>query len=260
MTVKDYEKQLIGELCWCCGAATHRSNERQRQCPKCRRKFSYHQQQKQWALLQAFVLQASAHHAAKTVGTAYHTAYRFYMSLREYLAQAAAKEGKCLLGEIELDESYFGGRRKGRRGRGAAGKVKVFGLLERQGQVVAVVVPDCTKETLMDKIKAHALKGAVFYTDEFQSYRDLSSYGKHLPIDHQKTYVEGRRHINGIEGFWSYAKQMFLRTHGVDPENFPLYLAEYQFRYNHRRDDLLTVIFSEFLWPKIASKINKNLP
>jgi transposase len=170
------------------------------------------------------------------------------MTVRSHLAQTAAREGKQLLGEIELDESYFGGRRKGRRGRGAAGKVKVFGLLERQGQVIAVVVPNCTKETLMAKIKAHAIKGAVFYTDEFQSNRDLGSYGKHLPIDHQKTYVEG---------FWSYAKQMFLRTHGVDPENFPLYLAEYQYRYNHRRDDLLALLFIQFLWPKIASKINQ---
>ncbi len=251
MTKEDYEKHLIGELCWSCHKATHRSHQSQRQCPSCRRKRHYNQRQNQWVLLKAFVLQASAHHAAKTIGVSYPTAYRFFMTLRELLSEQAAGERRRLLGEIELDESYFGGRRKGQRGRGAAGKVVVFGLLERHGQVIALAVPNCTKEILMAKIKAHAVKGAVFYTDEFGSYRDLGSYGKHLPIDHQVAFGAGARHINGIEGFWSYAKQLFMRTHGVDPQNFPLYLDEYQYRYNHRKEDLTEFLFRHLIFPKI---------
>lgn len=247
MTIQGYEKHLIGELCWECHEATKPSSGRQRQCPRCRRKWSYVQAQQQWGLLRAFVLQASANHAAKTVGVSYPTAYAAFMRFREVLADLAEQEGRKLLGEIEVDESYFGGRRKGRRGRGAAGKVAVFGLLERHSRVCAIVVPNCTKETLMDKIRGHAVKGAVFYTDQFTSYSDLQSFGKHLPINHQEVFAKGHCHINGIEGFWSYAKQLFLKCHGVDPENFPVYLKEYEFRFNHRKDDLSGILYQELI-------------
>lgn len=252
MSIQEYEKHLIGELCWDCHEATKPSSGRQRQCPRCRRKWSYAQKQQQWALLRAFVLQASANHAAKSVGVSYPTAYTAFRRFREVLADLAEAEGRKLLGEIEVDESYFGGRRKGRRGRGAAGKVAVFGLLERHGRVCAVVVPNCTKETLMGKIKAYAVKGAVFYTDEFTSYSDLQSFGKHLPVNHQKNFAHGSCHINGIEGFWSYAKQLFLKCHGVDPEHFPLYLKEYEFRFNHRNEDLIQILFDHLISDKYS--------
>lgn len=99
----------------------------------------------------------------------------------------------------------------------------------------------------MDKIRSHAVKGAVFYTDQFTSYSDLQSFGKHLPINHQEIFAKGHCHINGIEGFWSYAKQLFLKCHGVDPENFPIYLKEYEFRFNHRKDDLIEILYQELI-------------
>src|ERR1700712_2925329 len=122
------------------------------------------------------------------------------MHLRLTRGEMTAEEKRPLLGELELDESYFGGKRKGKRGRGAAGKVAVFGVLERAGKVYTVAVPACRKETLMAKIEAATVKGSVFYTDEFTSYNDLSRYGKHVPIDHTKTYAIGPAHINGLEG------------------------------------------------------------
>ncbi len=167
------------------------------------------------------------------------------------LGEMTAEEKRPLLGELELDESYFGGKRKGKRGRGAAGKVAVFGILERDGKVYTVAVPDCKKETLMAKITAATVKGSVFYTDEFVSYNDLSRYGKHVPIDHGVEFADGEAHINGIEGFWSYAKRLHRLCHGVDRENFPVYLAEYEFRYNHRDDHLLTILFDRLYRPQI---------
>ena len=155
------------------------------------------------------------------------------------LAEMADEEKRPLLGELELDESYFGGRRKGKRGRGAAGKVAVFGILERDGKVYTVAVPDCRKETLMAKIAASTVKGSVFDTDEFVSYNGLSRFGKHVPIDHRAEFADGAAHSNGIEGFWSFAKRLHRLCHGVDRDNFPVYLAEYEFRYNHRDDHLL---------------------
>ena len=89
-------------------------------------------------------------------------------------------------GEFELDESYFGGKRKGNRGRGANNKAIVFGILERKGQVHTVIVKDVSAETLMNEIKNKTKKGSVFYTDGWKSYASLEQYGKHNIIDHDK--------------------------------------------------------------------------
>jgi len=249
MTHTEYERHLIGQLCWNCHAATTASSARQRQCPRCRRKWSYATRRLRWELLKAFCLRATAHHAARSLPCHYATAFAAYRRFRLALVEMAGEEKRRLLGELELDESYFGGRRKGQRGRGAAGKVAVFGILERAGRVFTVVVPDCKKETLMARIRAATVKGSVFYTDEFTSYNEVKSHGKHAPVSHQETFGAGRAHINGIEGFWSFAKRLYRHVHGVDPENFPLYLAEYEFRYNHRGDHLLTLLFDRLYRP-----------
>jgi transposase len=133
-------------------------------------------------------------------------------------------------GEIEVDECYFGGRRKGNRGRGAAGKVPVFGILERYGKVLVTVAPNVTAQTLIALIK-------------FRSYDSLMFCGyRHLKIDHAKRFASGKVYINGLEGFWSWAKERLIKHHGVSKENFPLYLKELEFRYNHRHTDIFEII------------------
>jgi hypothetical protein len=97
-----------------------------------------------------------------------------------------------------------------------------------------------------------AVEGSAFYTDELASYNDLARSGKHVPIDHGETYADGAAHINGLEGFWSYAKGLHRPCHGVDREDFPTYLAEYEFRYNHRDDHLLTILFEAVIRPEIS--------
>ena len=235
---------MVGELCWWCHHATRRSSARQRQCPGCRAKWSYHRQKVRWELLRAFALGTTAHHAARVVRCSYPTAHAAYTRFRLTLQALTDAEKRPLLGELELDESYFGGKRKGKRGRGAAGEVAVFGIPERAGRVYTVAVPNGKKEALMAKIEAATVKGSVFYTDEFASYQDLKSHGKHVPIDHQETCGIGAAHINGIEGFWSFAKRLYRHAHGVEAGNFPLYLAEYEFRYNHRGEHLMTLLYN----------------
>ena len=133
-----------------------------------------------------------------------------------HVAELEAMESK-LSGEIELDEAYFGGRRKGTRGRGAAGKSVVFGLLERDGRVYTKVVENVSAETLMTHIRAKTRKGSVYYTDAFKGYQSLKRYGKHHTVNHTKSLVEKRtkNHINGIEGFWSFGKHILYTYRGV---------------------------------------------
>jgi len=103
----------------------------------------------------------------------------------------------------------------------------------------------------MAKIEAATVKGSVFYIDEFISYNDLARFGKHVPIDQGEVFADGPAHINGIEGFWSYAKGPHRPCRGVDRENFPTYLAEYEFRYNHRADHLSTIPFKALIRPQL---------
>jgi transposase len=118
---------------------------------------------------------------------------------------------------VECDESYFGGHRKGPRGRDAAGKVPVFGLLKRNGKVYTRIVEDVSRETLRRIIRTKVILESVIYTDSFRSYDGLVPDGfKHFHINYGKCFATSRRqHINGIENFWGYAKIKLKSYYGV---------------------------------------------
>ena len=98
-------------------------------------------------------------------------------------------------------------------------------------RVFATVVEDVSAKTLFEFIKKKTKKGSVFYTDDFKSYKDLKQYGKHNRVKHSKTFGKGHNHINGIEGFWSFAKERFHKYHGIRKKNYPLYVKEMKFRF-----------------------------
>jgi len=138
-------------------------------------------------------------------------------------------------------------KRKGKRGRGSQGKIPVFGILERQGKVKVEVVKDVSAESILRSAIKKVKRGSIIYTDRFRSYDGLVMYGfRHERIDHSKRFANGRVYINGIEGFWGYAKERLLRFHGVSRENFVYYLKELEFRYNNREklDEMLYKVLS----------------
>jgi len=208
----------------------------------CHLKYSPKKFSDDFAILHYFSLEIPANKTAKDLGFSYNKVRGKYMQYRQDIYNFLQQEFNKLSGEIECDESYFGGRRKGNRGRGAAGKIKVFGMLERQGKIYTTIVDNVTAETLMNEIKNNSEKGSVFYTDKFRSYKSLKFYGKHLTIDHNKYFKNGHRHINGLEGFWSFAKERLLKYHGVSKNNFLLYLKEMEFRYNYRKERLFHLL------------------
>ncbi len=179
---------------------------------------------------------------------------RVCQRLREVLYHTTEREGGKLKGEIELDETYFGGRRKGERGRGAVGKNLVFGLLERDGRVYTNVIEHASAEALMGHIEAKTRKGSVYFTEAFQGYQSLQRYGKHHTVNHSKSLVDKRtkNHINGIEGFWSYAKHILYNYRGVSKYHFPMYLKETEYRHNHRNENLFKLfinLYFGFVFP-----------
>ena len=138
-------------------------------------------------------------------------------------------------GEIEVDESYFGGTRKGKRGRGAAGKVAVFGLYKRNGYVYAVSVDNTKSSTLVPIINKHIQPDSIVYTDQYKSYDVLdTSQFHHRRVNHSKEFVRNANHINGIENFWRQAKRTLSRYNGIPRRHFGLYLKECEWRFNFR--------------------------
>lgn len=199
-------------------------------------------------LIKLFELELTARQAATHLGVSYPTVLRAFTLIRK--AILAQEQPQIMRSEVELDESYFGGRRKGKRGRGAAGKVPVFGILERKGKVSVTVIPDVTGKTLLHETIRMVKRGSLVYTDKFRGYDALTFCGyRHLKVDHGKRFARGRVHINGLEGFWSYAKGKLYKHHGVSPSKFSLYLYEMQFRYNHRTSDLFDLILNALLKP-----------
>jgi len=194
----------------------------------------------QWlSLIKFFELDVSVRKMSLQLGLSYRSVYGAVTAIRMAILSHAEDASSLLGGEIELDEAYFGGRRKGKRGRGAAGKVPVFGILERAGRVHVTVVPDVSAATLLKLTVKKVRRGSVVYTDKFGSYDSLMFCGyRHLKVDHQKYFSSGRVYINGLEGFWSWAKERLMKHHGVSKDRFPLYLKELEFRYNHRTGDL----------------------
>ena len=136
-------------------------------------------------------------------------------------------------GEIEVDESYFGGVRKGKRGRGAAGKLPVFGLLKRGGWVYTVMIPNARGDTLMPTMERMNMSDSIVYMDCFSSYDalDVSDF-HHVRINHSELFADERKHINGIEYFWNQAKRHLRRFNGIPKQNFYLFLKECEWRCN----------------------------
>ena len=186
-------------------------------------------------LLEFFVLQVTARSAADILDIQPNSAILFYRKIRivisHHLALAA---DEIFEGSVELDESYFVGRRKGRRGRGAAGKVVVFGILKRNGRVYTVVVVDNAKsDTLMPVIKQKIMPDSIVYTDSLSSYDKLDVSGFiHYRINHSKAFADRQNHINGIENFENQAKRVLRKYNGIDRKSFPLFLKECEFRFN----------------------------
>ena len=131
-----------------------------------------------------------------------------------------------------MDKSYFGGRCRSRRGRGASGKVVVFGILKRNGRVYIVVV-DNAKSDALPVIKQKIMQDSIVYMDSLSSYDKPGVSGFiHHRINHSKALADHQNHINGIENFWNQAKRVLRKYNGIDRKYFPLFLKECKFRFN----------------------------
>ena len=255
-------RRFLAKLCWknyrrfctrCHSYRIYRLAHKSFRCKRCG--YTFHDFSGRWInkvqitakdwlwIIKLFELELSARRIAEQVQLSYPTVLKAVTVIRMAIVSPTRDADKLLGGEVEMDESYFGGRRKGKRGRGAANKVPVFGILERNGVVKVEVIKNVTAETLLNMTVKTVRRGSIVYTDKFRGYDSLMFCGyRHIKINHQKIFASGKVYINGVEGFWSYAKERLIKFHGISKEKFPLYIKEMEFRYNNRDKNIFNLM------------------
>jgi transposase-like protein len=186
----------------------------------------------------------SSYEIAKDVRVTQKSAW--FMLQRIRLAMQDDFFGSKLGGEVEVDETFIGGKarnmhlseRKRRiTGTGTKDKTAVMGILERGGKVRAAVVPSRRKTVMQDEVRKHVTAGAALYSDALMSYEGLATDYAHQVVDHATQYVDGRVHTNGLENFWSLLKRGISGTYvSVEPFHLHRYLDEQMFRFNNRKE------------------------
>ena len=176
----------------------------------------------------------------RQLGVTYKCAWRMAHEIRKHIGKVGGDDD--LSGHVEVDKTYIGGYRAGKRGRGAKNKTVIFGMLERAGNIMTRIVPDVKTKTLYPIILDKVDKGSTVSSDELRSYGTLKYHGyNHGTVEHrEKKYVNGIHHVNSLEGFWSQIKRSIKGTHiHVSKKHMAKYLGEFEFRYNMRTNPSL---------------------
>ncbi|MHA1343772.1 MAG: IS1595 family transposase [Promethearchaeota archaeon] len=178
----------------------------------------------------------SVHQLHRMLGITYKSAWFIAHRIRYAMTKNNADEK--LNGIVEADETYIGGKSKGKRGHGAKKKTAVFTLIERKGNVHSQIAERITSKNLKNVIRKNVDFNSIMITDDFSSYIGLDKeYKEHYIIKHsEKEYVRGNVHTNTVEGYFSILKRGINGIyHRVSKKHLNFYLKEFDFRYNFRK-------------------------
>ena len=265
---EDKCKQAIAQQRWGDGEAvcpycghthTYSCTDGRYSCPNCHKKFSVtvgtifentKLSLRKWFMAMYLVSSTkkgvSSHQLSRDLAITQKTAWFILHKIRGLYG---ITDETVLTGEVEMDEMYLGGRETnkheskkvdGTQGRSTKTKTPIFGMLERDGKVVAMKVDNTQGKTLMPIVSQFVEEGSTTYTDEASIYNNLTKNGyDHLFVNHGKReYVRSNDiHTNGIEGFWGHFKRVVFSTyHCVSKDYLQRYIDEQLYRWNTREE------------------------
>ena len=212
----------------------------------------------------------SSYEVARAIGVTQKSAW--FMLHRVRLALQDETFGQ-LTGEVEVDETFIGGKARNMQlakrakkitGTGGKDKMPVLGMLQRGGNVRTSVIPNRRKNALQTKVHQDVTVGSALFTDSLPSYNGLEAEYAHQIIDYAVAYVDGRVHTNGLENYWALLKRGIKGTYvSVEPFHLFRYLDEQSFRYNQRElpndgdrfsNAVSQVIGKHLTWDKLTGK------
>ena len=194
-------------------------------------------------LIKLFELGISARKVSQQLGISYPTVHKAFHLIRQSITAHSGNADSLLDGEGERGKTYFENRGEGRRVENFKTTFQIFGILISKGLVKLEPLPNLSAEAVLNLTVKTARRNSIAYPDRWGSYDALIFCGdKHLTIDYRRRFSRARVHINGVNGFWSYAKERMNKFHGVSKERFPLYLKEMEFRYNHRHESIFNTL------------------
>jgi transposase-like protein len=265
---EDKCKQAIAQERWGDGAAvcpycghthTYVCSDGRYSCPNCHKKFNVtvgtifentKVSLRKWFMAMYLVSShkkgVSSHQLSRDIKVTQKTAWFMLHKIRGLYGQSDAIS---LGGEVEMDEMYLGGREtnkheskrtEGTQGRSTKTKTPIFGMVERDGKVVAMKVDNTQGATLMPIVSQFVEQGTTTYTDEASIYHKLEQNGyNHVFVNHgQREYVRAKDiHTNSIEGFWAHFKRVVFSTyHCVSKDYLQRYIDEQVYRWNTREE------------------------
>ena len=190
----------------------------------------------------------SAMELTRHIPVSYKTAHRMFKLIRELMKDDPA----LMFGEVEADETMYGPRKKGKRGRGAAGKAIVFATAQRGGHIRTAIVPNVKAETLIPHFQDHVAKGTKLLTDEFRTYRTVAKVMdmEHKTVNHKsRQYAKDGVHVNTLESFFGLVKRSISGTyHVVSPRYLGSYVSEFQWRRNYAGQSLFDLLLCRADW------------
>ena len=257
-----------GPECLKCGAPAWKLKDRMLyECSECGYQFSIrvgtifensHLSLTIWFRAIYFISESKKGVSAMQIKRMFDVSYRtaWYLMHRIRNAMKETDIAEKLMGVLEIDETYVGGKTKGQTGRPGknSNKVPVMGMIERGGGVRVQKVPDVTGRTIKDFVDQWTSSDVeVIYSDQYRSYNILRSQYEHDRVDHSVTYVNGDIHTNGIENFWSLLKRGLMGVfHKVSVKHLSRYLDEFTFRFNAReRGSVMALILENCEQPHI---------
>ena len=249
----EYERHVLGQLCWDCHAATRPSHLQQRRCRNCHRKWSYQGRRIEWEIVKAFALGASVNRTRQVLGCTYPTAYKVFARCRSVLCRWTVAERGLLLEKQGLKERTMAGSKGTTPHLRKAFKRMVIAVIEHDGKVFAIVVKG-SKEQAHEAIETSAAAGMVLHADVFGGMRDLVRY---KPVGGRSEKPHKERSLDRVEAFWRQTSgHLRNQSRAVAPENLAHYLGEIQFRFNHPGDALVDRLFAAVIESSQPQTVN----